>query len=192
MFENHGYMNTKLITNCMDVDAFTPAKFDPENKKVLFICAHGAQKWKGWNEWQKIKAELTEMNVGAEFVEKLGGIEYKDMPAVYQDVAVFVFCSMYNETTGMAALEAQSCGVPVVAYASGGLKDNVVNNFTGFVVERGNYKNAANCVKELLNSPSMRERMGKSAREHIVNNFNIDNMVDEHIALYESILSGEV
>ncbi|MFA5036890.1 MAG: glycosyltransferase [Candidatus Izemoplasmatales bacterium] len=188
MFQNHGFLNTKLIHNCMNPEIFSPGEFDENNKKVMFICAHGAQKWKGWEKWLEIKSIVGDK---AEFVEVLGGVPNTEMPAKYREAAVFVFCSMYNETTGMAALEAQSCGIPVVAFASGGLKDNVIDSSTGFVVERGRSDCAAQCIVELMEHPDMRKRMGEAGRKHIIENFNIEDMVKMHEDLYLEVLSGQ-
>jgi len=187
MFSRHGLMNTHLITNAIDAEAFAPGEFDADNKRVLFISAHGQMPWKGWNQWERIKPLIPE----AEIVEVIGGVPYADMPEVYRNAAVFVFCSMYHETTGMAALESMACGTPIVANAVGGLRNNVIDGETGFLVDRNDAQSAANRVNELLSNPEKRRQMGLNARQHILDNFKIDVMVDRQIEFYERTIRGE-
>ena len=76
-----------------------------------------------------------------------------------------------NEAFGMALLEAQASGVPVVAGASGGVGDIVAAGATGLLVPPGDAAAFAEAVRALLDDPARRQAMGaaalaKARREH--------------------------
>ena len=76
-----------------------------------------------------------------------------------------------NEAFGMALLEAQASGVPVVAGASGGVGAIVEDGVTGRLVPTGDPGAFAEAVRALLGDPEARQRMGAAAcdkmrREH--------------------------
>jgi len=56
-------------------------------------------------------------------------------------------------------IEAMLAGVVVVAYDSGGNHEYLINGYSGFVVPRGNVRNMANQVVNLLRHPNIRERV---------------------------------
>ncbi|MDH3639437.1 MAG: glycosyltransferase family 4 protein, partial [Gammaproteobacteria bacterium] len=71
-----------------------------------------------------------------------------------------------NEAYGMALLEAQACGLPVVAGRIGGVPDIVQHTQTGLLVDREPIK-FAEAVRHLLRDPDRRHRMGANARRKV-------------------------
>ena len=59
------------------------------------------------------------------------------------------------------ALEAQSCGKPIIAYNVGGLSDIVKNNYTGFLIEPFNHVLFSKKLKKLINSKNLRLKFSK-------------------------------
>jgi glycosyltransferase involved in cell wall biosynthesis len=59
-------------------------------------------------------------------------------------------------------------GLPVVVTDTGGAADTVKNGETGFVVETGNEEELEKKIRQLCESDEQRVRMGKSAREWVV------------------------
>ena len=64
-----------------------------------------------------------------------------------------------SESFGLVALEAAACGVPVVASDVGGLRDNVLDDVTGLLVDERDHKLFAAAVDKLLSAPEMRHDM---------------------------------
>jgi len=77
-----------------------------------------------------------------------------------------------RETQGLVTAEAQACGLPVVAFASGGVPYTILDGVTGFLVDENNINAMASKVEELIVSPELRSQMGLNAREFCVNNFS--------------------
>jgi glycosyltransferase involved in cell wall biosynthesis len=90
----------------------------------------------------------------------------------------------YYEGLGKVLLEAQAMGTPVVAYASGGIPDVVVNGRTGLLVKTGD-RQALTCALEyLLTHPAGRRSMGVAAREFVARNFSIGVLLERHEQFY--------
>jgi glycosyltransferase involved in cell wall biosynthesis len=73
-----------------------------------------------------------------------------------------------NEAFGMALLEAQACGLPVVAGASGGVGGIVANGETGLLVPPGDAAAFAAAVRTLLLDGDRRAAMGLAARRKVL------------------------
>lgn len=69
-----------------------------------------------------------------------------------------------NEAFGMALVEAQASGVPVVAGRSGGVGDVVADGVTGVLVPPGDAAALADAVRWLIADPARRAAMGAAAR----------------------------
>jgi glycosyltransferase involved in cell wall biosynthesis len=72
-----------------------------------------------------------------------------------------------NEAFGMALLEAQASGLPVVAGASGGVGDIVVPELTGLLAPTGDPDAFATAVRRLILDPAARSAMGLAAQQKI-------------------------
>ncbi|MBV9686407.1 MAG: glycosyltransferase family 4 protein, partial [Alphaproteobacteria bacterium] len=72
-----------------------------------------------------------------------------------------------NEAFGMALLEAQASGVPVVAGGSGGVGEIVVSGVTGLLVPPGDAPAFAEAVRSLIADPRRRGVFGDAARQRV-------------------------
>ena len=89
------------------------------------------------------------------------------------------------EGFGMVLLEAQACGKPVIAGASGGTAETMQPGETGYVVCCDEQRKLAAIVAELLLDPDRRTRMGESARSWVVERFDWDVLGTEAADLFE-------
>lgn len=92
-----------------------------------------------------------------------------------------------SESFGVAALEALSCGVPVVAYRVGGIPDVVVPE-VGRLVPPFDLKALAAATADILSDPSAREAMGRAARAHVTNHFRRVSAIDRYEDHYRRVL----
>ena len=81
-------------------------------------------------------------------------------------LADLVLVPSHSETYGLVALEAAASGVPVIAAATGGLCESVVDGETGVLIESDDPVIWAAVIERLLGDPSLSARMAKAARVH--------------------------
>lgn len=98
---------------------------------------------------------------------------------------VFVLPSL-KEGLPYALMEAMAAGLPVVASAVGGIPDLIRPGETGLLVPPADPTALARAISDLIRSPAERERLGRAARERILEQFRIGEMIEKTVAVYES------
>jgi len=88
-----------------------------------------------------------------------------------------------HEGFGMAALEAMSCGLAVVATDAPGLRDVVVNGQTGALVD-ASAENLAAAIVCLLSDTALRERLGAEGRRGVIERHSPAAAVAGWLAVY--------
>jgi N-acetyl-alpha-D-glucosaminyl L-malate synthase BshA len=94
-----------------------------------------------------------------------------------------------SESFGVAALEALSCGVPVLAYRVGGLPEVVVPE-VGRLVAPFDVDALAAAVLEILVDDRRHETMGRAARAHAETKFRRDDAIDRYENHYRRVLDA--
>ena len=93
-----------------------------------------------------------------------------------------------SESFGMAALEAMTSEVPVIATRAGGLPEVVDDGETGYLVEIGDVATMAERGVEILRDDDRRKQMGKRAREVAVERFDEQKIVPYYRQMYERVM----
>lgn len=137
-----------------------------------------------------LEDELKKLTVDLNLEEKikfLGFIKNTDVPKAINKMDIFVVPSL-EESFGVAAVEAMACEIPVIVSDANGLKEVVVNNETGFVVPKKNYKAIAERLRELILDETLRIKFGRNGRKRVLELYNWNNNVNRMIEIYEQIL----
>ena len=92
-----------------------------------------------------------------------------------------------SESFGLVALEAMSAEVPVVASNAGGLPEVIENGVTGYLHDSGHVDGFVASVLRLLGDERLRRGMGRRARRVARQRFNVDDMVDRYVNVYDSL-----
>ena len=92
----------------------------------------------------------------------LGALSLNEVAAVYAAADLCVWPAV-NEAYGMALLEAQAAGVPVVSCATRGVPDVVEHGRTGLLAPAGDERALAGLVRELLLDEGKRSRLSAAA-----------------------------
>jgi L-malate glycosyltransferase len=96
-----------------------------------------------------------------------------------------------SESFGLAALEAMSCGVPVVGTAVGGLPEVVEHGVSGFLLPVGATSEMAEAGLELLRDGARWEEASRAARERVLERFSQQVVIPQYERYYERVLMGE-
>lgn len=78
-------------------------------------------------------------------VEFLGYVPDDDLPALYQGARALLFPQL--EDAGVAPLEAQACGTPVIALGKGGALDTIIDGRTGLFFEEQTIASLQNALQ---------------------------------------------
>ena len=103
----------------------------------------------------------------------MGRLESSDIPNVLVGCDAYVWPAI-NEAFGIAFLEAQAAGLPVVASNTRGVPDVVADGVSGTLADLGDDRSFAAAVDELLQEPERRRAMGQAARLKIVKSHGIE------------------
>jgi D-inositol-3-phosphate glycosyltransferase len=98
-------------------------------------------------------------------VRFLEPVPHDELPSLYA-AADAVLVPSRSESFGLVALEAQACGVPVLASAVGGLPYVVADGKTGLLFPPGDHAALAERLVRLLAHPRLRARLSENARRH--------------------------
>jgi glycosyltransferase involved in cell wall biosynthesis len=96
---------------------------------------------------------------------------------------LFVLPSHY-EGISIAALEAMSMGIPVIASNVGGNKEIILENKTGFLFEPGDLNQLVKQIQYFLNDRTQLNIFGQNALDRVQQQFYINKMVAEYLKLY--------
>jgi N-acetyl-alpha-D-glucosaminyl L-malate synthase BshA len=128
------------------------------------------------------QADAARMGNTVEFVG-----EQQDLVPWLSTADLFLLPSS-QESFGLAALEAMSCGVPVVASRVGGLPEVIVHGTTGFVCNPDDIDGMAECARLILTDRARRDAMGEAAARDVRARFSADAIVPRYEAFYEEVL----
>ncbi|MDQ1427734.1 MAG: alpha-maltose-phosphate synthase [Acidimicrobiaceae bacterium] len=110
---------------------------------------------------------------------------------VLSHASVFVCPSQY-EPFGLVNIEAMACGAPVVATATGGIPEIVVDGVTGYLVPPGPdfASDLAERINDLLRDPALGRRFGHAGRQRVLDHFTWPAIAAQTADLYRRLVAG--
>ena len=143
-----------------------------EKNVELTIVGDGAEK-------ENLMQVINENNLSG-YVSLVGKKSQEEVRKYLADSQVYLFTAVpledgRRETQGLATLEAQASGLPVLAFDSGGVKYTVLDEETGYLCEEYDMQ----CLLRkgsLLLDPDLRKRMGERAIQFVNENFSQDKI----------------
>jgi glycosyltransferase involved in cell wall biosynthesis len=126
-------------------------------------------------------------DLGLERTVRLRGpLPPAEVREVLQEADVFLLASV-SEGISNAALEAMSCGTPVVTTDCGGMCEAVTDGVEGFVVPVRDPEAMAAALERLAREAELRESMGRAARERAEREFTLERQIGEFVGLYRAL-----
>ncbi|MDP1851925.1 MAG: glycosyltransferase family 4 protein [Candidatus Planktophila sp.] len=122
-------------------------------------------------------------------VTLIGRIQFGQLPSYICCGEIFAmpsrsrFAGLEVEGLGIVYLEASACGLPVIAGASGGAPDAVIDGQTGVVVDGLNCAAIASAAIQMLYNPTQSHSMGLEGRRWVVENWRWQIWADEFAKL---------
>jgi glycosyltransferase involved in cell wall biosynthesis len=112
-----------------------------------------------------------------------------DVPDILGALDVFALTSV-SEAASLTLLEAMASGVPVVVTAVGGNPELVRHGVDGLHVPRGDASATAAAVIQILGDPDLAARLGKAARQRVVERYQLDATVAAYFQLYRNVCAS--
>ena len=113
------------------------------------------------------------------------------LPYYYGASDVFVTTPWY-EPFGMTPLEAMACARPVIGSEVGGIKSTVRDGETGYLVPPRDPQALAERLEILLDSPELREKMGRRALQRATELYTWERVASSMAAAYQAILAPAI
>ena len=161
------------------IEAFKLVQRKHKNTRLLVI-GEGSMK-------KRLEDRLNEMGL----LDKAlftGWIENHRLPEYLNQMDIFVMPT-FQETFGVAALEAQAVQLPVVASDIEGIREVVVHGKTGYLAHAGESGQFAHRIIELIEDPVGRERMGMEGRKLVSERYDWQQCVDRVERVYLGLLN---
>lgn len=144
-----------------------------DNKKVILkLCGDGP-------DAEYFKSLAT----GVKNIEFLGHVD--DVTSILQDSTILIHPS-YHEGFGLSLVEAEMCGLPIIASRVGSIPEIVKDGVSGILVKPRNVEDLVAAINLLVKNLKLRTDMGQAGRKIFLENFQFDAIVkDKIIPLYE-------
>ncbi|WP_394171952.1 glycosyltransferase family 4 protein [Thalassotalea litorea] len=97
-----------------------------------------------------------------------------------------------EEAFGLVFIEAGSYSKPVIATNVGGIKDIILNNQTGLLVEPGQPEEIAAAITLLQSDPGIRESFGRNGLIRVRQKFLLEHMINRYQLLFNDLLTSRV
>lgn len=182
----------KGVTHLVDATQYLPTGTQ------VVLCAGAPDTPEIALEMREKVAAAREMGADIVWIEKM--VTKEEAIQLYSNCAVFCCPSVY-EPFGIINLEAMACRAPVVASATGGILEVVVEGETGYLVPFEQdpvtsfplhpdqfAKDLAARLTELLAEPAKAKHMGQAGRKRVEETFSWTAIAEQTIALYRSLV----
>ena len=163
-------------------------KVNVENQKLV-ICG-------GWKGKEDYFEELNKLALDLQIESKIIFTNtVSNMPLAYEASDIVLNTSTEPETFGRVTAEAGAMCKPVIATNIGGSVEIVKNGETGYLVTPDNDEELAEKIEILfkdLSDATKKQKISKSARQHISNNFSLQLMCSETLKIYDEMLQNSL
>lgn len=163
----------------------------------LVLCAGAADTPELAQHVNELIDELKATREGVIVIEKM--MPRNELIQILTNATVFACPSIY-EPLGIVNLEAMACGTAVVASATGGIPEVVVDGETGYLVpleqvqdgtgtplnEQEFVATFAAALNKALSDPARAQEMGQAGRQRAIDAFSWETIADKTIEVYRA------
>ncbi len=159
------------------LDAF--AKLGSRHRKIKVLIA-GEGQCRG-----ELENKIRELQIGDRV--RLDG-ERSDVPEMLLSSDLYVATSLW-EGNPLSIMEAMAAGLAVIAPGIGGIPDLIDDRLNGILLPPNNLERLVQAIRELIDPPEQRRRLGTAARAKAFETMDVSSMIRAHEDLYESLVA---
>lgn len=181
---------------------------DPDPNKFVVLWVGGVSIRKGFmyalEAFKKIKhpnkefivigvlseeIEVLMRNEDLSKVKLLGKVQNTLLPKYYSEANVFILPSI-EDGFGLVMGEALACGCPVIGSMNTGARDLYEHGKEGFIIPIRDSKALADAMQNLIDDPTLRERMSSAAIERVKTVKGWDYYGDQLVMQVEKLVNS--
>lgn len=110
----------------------------------------------------------------------------ENMYEIYKSMDIVVLPS-WREGLSKSLLESASMQLPIITTDVPGCNDVIIHEYTGILVPARDKNALKSAIKDYLKNPSYALKLGKNARDYVIQNFTIKKINREILEVYEKI-----
>ncbi len=114
----------------------------------------------------------------------------RDIPSILANLDLLVLATTTHEAFGRVIIEAQACGVPVVATRVGGVIDIIEDQKTGILVPPSDPASIAEAAIKIFKDVELSRTLAQNAYKKVKEKYNIELMAESTINVYKDALSN--
>ncbi|MFN7138649.1 MAG: glycosyltransferase family 4 protein [Limisphaerales bacterium] len=107
-----------------------------------------------------------------------GFVPQEELKNYYRECSLFAISSVWPEPFATVGVEVMRCGIPVIAFDAGGIRDWLHDGFNGFLVPWMDRKTYAKKIDLLLRDKSLARELGENGRELVNQQYDFDTYID--------------
>jgi glycosyltransferase involved in cell wall biosynthesis len=192
-----------VIPNYVETDRFFPTDAKKE-RDILFIGRLANQKNPTTllEAAKKVKAQIVVIGNGPlekELKENYGNmngrLEWKgnipnsELPGYMNRSKIFVLPSHY-EGHPKTLIEAMSCGMPVIGADSLGIREIIRHGENGWLCGT-DVESIGQAIRKLLKDPALAQRIGDNARQFVLQNCTLEDIVEKELKVIKEVAMVE-
>ncbi|MEW6009210.1 MAG: glycosyltransferase family 4 protein [Candidatus Omnitrophota bacterium] len=132
------------------------------------------------------------------YVKFVGAVAHEKLPQFYAACDIFINAVREidrqgrgeTEGFGLVNIEASACAKPVIAGATGGVVDAVLDNKTGLLINPTSSDELKQAILRLLRDNEFARKLGETGRQMVLEKFNLKNMKKDLTKILESLDYG--
>jgi glycosyltransferase involved in cell wall biosynthesis len=199
--------DSTVIPYGLDTDVFAPRdrrfardilEIPQDSKVVLFVASGINDPRKGLNELVQVLSSLSTdhklffLSTGGGQLPRLQNLPHRHIQAldadgllssIYSAADIFVLPSLLDNLPNVV-LESMSCGVPVAAFATGGIPDMVRPGISGFLAKRGDNDDLRKIICQLLQNDELRAQMSVNCRKIALQEYSLELQARRYADIY--------
>lgn len=112
-----------------------------------------------------------------------------DVKELLKECHIMAFPSYYMEGLPKSLIEANAIGRPIITSNSVGCKETVIDGYNGFLIYPKDIDALTEKLDILLSNNELRCTMGKNSREYAERYFDIEEVIERHLNIYNELLN---
>jgi len=114
------------------------------------------------------------------------------LPQSYMAAADIFVLPSYREGFSSVIIEAAACGIPTIGTRVNGIVDVIIEESTGFLVNKGNIRELAQVMERLGSDRKLLSDMGQAAKSRAIEHFSSSTVSAAWLSFYSSVLKDKV